>query len=500
MKKIIRFGFLALLFGLSVQTAAFAQVIDSTKADTAGFGRMGNAGLLSDSTSQLVPTINDTTGRKITLQQSINIALKRNYQIKEGQNNLTLAQKQILGAKANFLPTLSGSLRGTQTIGQQFNQTTVSFNNVTSNNISGGLTANLTVFQGFSNIINLRRSHINKHFQKASNQRTRETVIFNAISGFLQVILNQQLVKIDRQNLKSAIEQLKQVKGEVEVGTQPKVDLFNQQSTVATDRVTLIQQENTLAYSKTLLISTLQLDPKKAYRFVAPDIADYTPAPTKLDLSQLIDQALADRPDLKAQKLQIELNRKSLGMQRANYYPTISANAAVNTRYNDQYKLPEPDPNNPGQFISSPVSFSDQFFHQDVNYFFGFSVNVPILNHLSTRLSVQQAKITYENSKQDYQNLRYTALQEVRQAYNDYQSYSAQLSSTKIALKAARKTYQQQKVRYNVGAGSLIEVSTANAAYVQAQANRVQDVLRFVFQKKLLNYYLGTINKHVSLF
>jgi outer membrane protein len=489
--KIIRFGFLTFLFLLGVQTIVFAQVNNNTIADSIDVDTSGNVNNRVRSGSKIHGVDNDTTGRKITLQQAINIALKRNYQIRQGENDLTLAEKQIFGAKANFLPTISGNLRGAKTIGQQFNQTTVSFNNITSNNLGGGLSADLTIFQGFSNIINLRKSHVNKHYQKASNRRTRETVIFNAVSGFLQVILNQQLVKIDQQNLKSDKEQLKQVKGQVQVGTHPKVDLFNQQSTVASDRVTLIQQKNELAYSKTQLISTLQLDPKKQYRFVSPDSQHYTPVSMDLELSQLIDRALANRPDLKAQKLQIDLNRKALGLQRANYYPTISLNAGVNTRYNDQYQSPK---------TGNHTTFGEQFFDQNVRYSFGFTINVPILNHLDTRLSVQQAKIDYRNSKLDYQNVRYKVLQEVRQAYNDYQSYSAQLSSTKIALKAAKKTYLQQKERYNVGAGSLIEVSNANAKYVQAQAERVQDVLRFVFQKKLLNYYLGTIGKHVSLF
>lgn len=62
--------------------------------------------------------------------------------------------------------------------------------------------------------------------------------------------MNQQLVKIARQNLKSAIEQLKQVKGQVQVGTHPKVDLYKQQSTVASDRVELIQQKISLHSAK----------------------------------------------------------------------------------------------------------------------------------------------------------------------------------------------------------------------------------------------------------
>ena len=483
-RKVMQLSFWAMLFCLGPYFQARAQVSDTTSVDTTGVNS-----LQSDTT--MVKT--NTKGRKITLQEAINIALKRNYQLKQADNNLSLAQKQILGAKANFLPSVSANAGGRRTTGQQFNNTTLKLENHTRNSLNGSISANLTIFQGFSNIINLRQSEINKRYEKASRQRTRETVIFNAASGFLQVVLNQQLLKIARQNLAAAKQQLKQVRGQVQVGSSPSVDLYNQQATVASDQVNVTQQQNALAYSKTQLIGTLQLDPQKSYHFVAPKLSNFNPAPRSLSLSKLINSALNNRPDLKAQKLQIELNRKSLALQRANYYPSVSASAGLSSGYYDTYRIPN------GKGGASTVSFGRQFLHQQVNRYFGISVNIPIFNHLNTRLAVQQAKINYHNSQLNYQNIRYTVLQEVRQAYNDYQSYAAQLSSTKAALKAARKTFQQQRQRYKVGAGTLIEVSNATAQYVQARSNRAEALLRFVFQKKLLNYYLGTIGSQVSV-
>lgn len=490
MNNIIPLSLFIAFICIGLSNSVFAQIAGHTTSNISRESlRLVEFSSLTYSETQAIPPT-DSVDRKITLQEAVNIAVKNNYRIKKGKNNMTLAKKKIGGAIANFMPTISGSLRGTRRVGQQFNQITTEFSNITSNNIRGVLSAKLTIFQGFKNIINLRRSHVNKRFQKVSNRRTRETVIFNAVSGFLQVILNQQFVKIDQQNLKSAIDQLKQIKAQVKVGTHPKVDLYNQQSIVASDRVALIQQKNKIALSKTKLVTTLQLDPKKQYHFMAPNIDDFTAVPVDLNLSQLIDKALTNRPDLEAQKLQIQLNRKSLALQRANYYPTLTLNAGITTRYNDLFRSPK---------TRKHVGFSKQFFDLNINKFIGFSLNVPIFNHLNTRLSVQQAKITYQNSKLDYHNLRYMIMQEVRQAYNDYKSYATQLKSTKLALKAAKKTYQKQKARYNIGGGTLVEVSDAKSKYVKARSNRIQNVLRYIFQTKLLNYYLGTIKKHVSL-
>lgn len=448
-------------------------------------------GVLLSFTAEAQTQNQDTV--KISLQEAINIALKNNYQLKQAKNNLSLAQKQVLGAKANFLPSVSGNMRGQTTKGQQFNNTTLQLENTVRNSLSGSIGGNLTIFQGFTNIMNLRRSNINEDYQQASESRTRQTVIFNAASGFLQVVLNQQLLKIARENLASAREQLKQVKAQVDVGSRPTVDLYNQQSTVASDELTVTQRENNLSYSKTQLIGTLQLDPEKNYGFEAPNPEDLKPVPQKLSLSDLINQALANRNDLKAQKLLIERNQKDLALSRANYYPSISANFGISSNYFDTYRVRAA-----GGGVRS-VSFNDQFFTQNVNKYVGISINVPIFNNLNTRLNVESSIVNYKNSKLQYQNLKYSVLQEVRQAYNDYQSYATQLTSTAKALQAAEKSYQTQKERYQVGAGTLVELSNANAQYVQAQSNRAQALLQFMFQQKLLNYYLGNLDKNIQL-
>ncbi|HKK46502.1 MAG TPA: TolC family protein [Balneolaceae bacterium] len=449
-------------------------------------------GVLITVTAQAQTQITGQDTVRISLQEAINTALKNNYQLKQAENNLSLAQQQILGAKANFLPSVSGNLRAQTTKGQQFNNTTLSLENAVRNSISGGLSGNLTIFQGFTNIMNLRRSNVNEDYQKASESRTQETVIFNAASGFLQVVLNQQLLNIAQENLVSAQEQLKQVKAQVDVGSRPTVDLYNQQSTVASDELTVTQRENNLSYSKTQLIGTLQLDPQKEYAFDAPDLEDLNPTPQNLSLSNLIDQALANRNDLQAQKLLIKRNHDDLQLARANYFPTISANFGINSDYFDTYRIAT-------QNGRTTVNFNDQFFTQNVNKYIGLSINVPIFNNLNTRLNVESSQINYKNSKLQYQNLKYSVLQEVRQAYNDYQSYAKQLTSTQKALQAAEKSYQTQKERYQVGAGTLVELSNANAQYVQAQSERAQAILQFMFQQKLLNYYLGKLDKNIEL-
>lgn len=104
-----------------------------------------------------------------------------------------------------------------------------------------------------------------------------------------------------------------------------------------------------------------------------------------------------------------------------------------------------------------------------------------------------------KNSRLELDNVRLQINEEVRQAYNDYISIVQQLESTERALAAAERAYETERQRYEVGASTLIELNQANANFVQAQSNRIQAVYNFVFQEKVLDFFLGRLTDQIEL-
>jgi outer membrane protein len=204
--------------------------------------------------------------RLITIDEAISIALENNYTLKQAQNDLELADDLIFSEKADFLPSVSASMNGSRTSGQQFlfdrfSEGLDPFVNVTSQSISGSMRANIPLFNGFNNILTLKSSQSNKESREQQYQRAKELVIFNTASRYLQVLLDKELLEIAKQNLETSTTQLSQVQAQVELGARPMVDLFNQEAQVANDELTLTQIENTLALNSLLLIRQLEIDP-----------------------------------------------------------------------------------------------------------------------------------------------------------------------------------------------------------------------------------------------
>ncbi|MEX2604130.1 MAG: TolC family protein [Gracilimonas sp.] len=426
--------------------------------------------------------------RTITIQEAIEIALENNYQLKQAENNLNLANESIKNEYADFLPSINGSLSGSRRTGQQFiqdrfNEGLPPFVDVTSQGISGSVGGNITIFDGFNNINSLRASQQDKISGEENLQRAKENVIFNTASRYLQVLLDNQLLEITKENLENTVKQLEQVQAQVEVGSRPTVDLYNQEALVANAELNVTRQENSLKMNKLLLVRQLQIDPLGEYEFVIPELDEDVALAEDYNLSELIDQALLNRSDIKSELASIRRLEFQLKIAEGSLLPSVTANAGLSTSYSDQYTL-----------LGSQVAFSDQFFDQRINRSIGFSVSIPLFQNWNRMYNLQSSKVQLKNAELSFDNSRLQVIQEVTQAYNDYTSYIKELEVSEKSLIASERAFETQQERYNVGSSTLIELSDAQANYVEAQSNYTQARYNLIFQEKLLDYYLGKLS------
>lgn len=434
--------------------------------------------------------------RQISLNEAVSIAVEQSIEMQIATNNLERSDAAVRGAMGQFLPNLNASMGANRTTGRQFNQATISFDEFTQNSISGNLGTSVPLFTGWQNISNLRQARTDREAALTSFERQREDVIFSTASAFLQVILNQELLDIAQDNLETAQKQLEQVQAQVEVGMRPIVDQFNQEAEVANTELIVIQRQSQVNTSKVQLIRILQLDALQDYEFTVPAINTEGIIPQEFSLSELIEAALSNRKDIRAAELQIQSAELALRGARSGYMPTLSFSASISSSYGDQYRLRSVDAS--GNLVSETVGFGDQFFDQRINRGLGFNLSIPIFDRFQTRTNVVNRQIDLKNTRLALIDRQSLVFQEVRQAYEDYRSLAQELETTAIALRAAEKAFETQQERYNVGSSTLIELTQANNAFFQASSRRVQTIYQFVFQEKLLDYFLGRITEDVT--
>src|SRR5690625_3048045 len=167
--------------------------------------RIGILFLLISFTLFSVVKAQDTQGpEQISLPEAIDIALENSNQLKIADNDVQLAERMVTNEKADYFPSVSANLSGTRNIGCTFDQNTGEISEETNNSCQSSISANLPIFSGLENLHSLRSSQYDKRSGEENLQRVRENIIFNTANNYLQFILDQHFLEIDRENLNAS--------------------------------------------------------------------------------------------------------------------------------------------------------------------------------------------------------------------------------------------------------------------------------------------------------
>ena len=420
--------------------------------------------------------------QSITFEEAVRIALNQNVSLQQAENTVELQTRDVFQQRMNFLPDLSFFTSGSR--GSGFTQDQAG-NNIafTNQSVSGQVSTQVNLFRGFADVASLEQARYERDASEYSYDRARQDVVFDVVDRFLLYVNTREQVGIQQENLESQRQQLQQIEEFVNVGSRPISDLYQQQALTAQAELQVLNAEREAELNKTRVIQVLQLDPFGEYEFVAPEVEDIAITPQTYDLDALLQAAFEQRADIDAQEEVIRAADQGIRIARSSYWPTVNLNGAYRSNF-------------------SPDIEGDFFNQLDLNRgnSVGFSISYPIFDRFSRGTTVQQAQVQHENAMLDLQNMRQQVALQVRQAYLDYLTNEKRVQVTETQVTAAEQAVEAAEERYNVGAGTLLELTQARAQYVEAASNRVQAGYDFLFQGKLVDYYVGRLNPSQPLF
>ena len=169
--------------------------------------------------------------RQLTFEEAVTIGLRENVLMKNTRNNLKTFKADKSFNIASFTPNLGIRTGISQTSGPQLDPEAGPIT-VTSDNFNFGVGANLTLFSGNDRLHALKASNYRLVGQDLLVQRTEQDVINQVAVQFLQVLLDQELLKIAEENVVSQQRTLDEITGFVEAGSRPEVDRYRQEADV----------------------------------------------------------------------------------------------------------------------------------------------------------------------------------------------------------------------------------------------------------------------------
>ena len=422
-----------------------------------------------------------SAGTPITFEQAVQIALNKNITLAQAQNAVASNDANVRGAKLSFLPNLQLNTSGTQTYGRNFSETTGDVLNHNNQSVNAGISSSVTLFNGMQNVATLHEAEKNQSASTLDLTRAKQTAVFTVASNYLSIITAQEQLQVQQQNLASLEAQEDQIRKLVAAGARAISDLYTQQASTAAARLAVVNAQHDLELGKVDLIQTLNLDPKVAYDFVAPTVNES--AATNFNLDSLTARAYAQRADLAAVSARVDASAQGVKAANAGWWPTVSLSAGYNSSYSSAAGLP----------------FFNQF-DQARGGSISIGVSIPIFDRGHTSVEAQKAKVEEDNAKLSLQAEKQQVAVDVKRAYLNYQSAGEQLAAAQAQLTASNLAVTTSQQRYDAGAGTLVELTQARTAQVQAASAVVSARYGLVFQQALMSYYTGELDPaHVVL-
>jgi outer membrane protein len=418
--------------------------------------------------------------RTLTLDEATKIALERNLNVVQAQNNASSSESSVLAAYGRYLPSLnaSGSWTRTQMEGPIYTQgVAIPGSNAkqTTGSFSAGLSAGLTLFDGFDREANLNRAQSMSDATEHTLIRTKQSIVFQVESSYLNVLRQEQLVKVSEENLKRDRRQLERIVESNRVGALSLADVYRQQSQVASDELNLINAQNSFDKANADLVALIGLNVADEYRFADAaisttlDSTELVSVRTKYrDLGVLTRTALTARPDLLGAKENLDASESSVTIARSNYFPSLSAAAGLS---------------------GNNAEFGRLFDYKTI--YWGLRLNWTLFDGFATNQAIQSAAASKRNAEISVAQAERSISVEMKKALLDLDAAMKQYEVSQKGLISASEDRKIAEERYNLGAGTLLDLLVASAGFVSAEANVVNASYNYIIAKRNVEYVLG---------
>ena len=446
------------------------------------------------------------------LQRCVQHALENNLQVKQSELNLELNEINQQRNLGTFLPTLNASASHGYNWGQTIDPFTNQFATERIRSNSFGIGTNLTIFNGFQNLNSYKQGLTNIEGAKADLDALKNDIALNVANSYLNVLFNQELLKIAESNVEATQDQADRIQKLVDAGAAPEGNAFDIQSQLATDQASLVTADNNLRLAKLALVQLLQLDANQAnnINIVSPDLGNIDALALPPSSQDAIINAVANFPQMRSARIDAESAAQGLDVAKGTRYPNLTLNFNYGTGFSGNNRIPVGDPVFEGDQIigivegdNTPVlapifgfeefetkPFGDQLT-DNINSSLFFRLNIPIFNGFNSKSSVEQAQVQVLQAEYALEQSEQQLTQEIERAYADaiaaYNNYTA----AEIALNAAETAFNYATVRYEAGASNIADYTNVRVRRDNAQANLIRNKYDYVFRIKVMEFYMG---------
>lgn len=405
-----------------------------------------------------------------SLQKCIDTALENNIEIKIRQLEIKRTQKARNSMLNEILPVVN--LFGSQSynFGSTIDPST---NGRVSSNIQYDnfyLNAQMNLLD-FNAIVNSKRNKISIEIAKAEKEIIENEYKLQILESYYQALFTQELLKIQKEQLKNTIFNFDRISKEVNTGSKPKSDLYDIQFNLSQEEKQVIETEQLFTIQKTQLFQLINYS----------NIIIENVSLEKALASNVETEKEINNPKIISAKLNYERDLKEVSLQRSNNLPVLSAFYQISSFY---YKP-----------LNQPDVIVDSFNNQignNKNQQVGLQLNIPILNGFKNNRKINVAKIESEKSNLKIEQENQKVAQQLEIEEKNKQNYLALQKKLDEVLAFAHASFITTQAKFVVGKVDTFIYSSVKNNVLTSEYN----VLKNDLQLQYINFKMNLIRSN----
>jgi outer membrane protein len=410
---------------------------------------------------------------RLNLEKAMEIAMDRNLSVKVADEEIKRVDWLLKENWYTLLPSVSANGQYTNNVlkpvffSDFFPGGKMEIGSTNSYAVTG--TMQVPVFS-LALLKNIQMTEIEMKSVLESARSTKIDLIAQVKNSFYGILMLEQSLKVLNESYKNAKESADNIKRMFENGLASEYDMIRTDVAVRNITPTITQAKNGLELAKMQFRVLLSMDLSTPF-VLEGEIETFEKE--ILNYNGVASLSLENNTNIKTLDIQQERLNKSIELIRSQRLPSLAGFA--------NYQL---------QMQSQEFTFNKQWSN---SFSVGLALQIPIFNKMSTVLKERQSQVVLRQLNYQRELLENNLGLALRNTVNEMTRAKIQLESDKEAVKQAMKGFEIAKVRYNTGAGTVLELNDSEVALTRSRLNLNQTIYDYIKAKNEYEKILGNI-------
>jgi len=261
--------------------------------------------------------------QQLSLEESVQIALEKNFDIQISQKNIESAQLNNSWANAGMFPSINIGLTQTNRFDNRESQMDDSRNEITNASIKPYIQLQWMLFNGLSVYINKDKLALIEQLSEGNAAVVVENKIQATVLAYYQTLRNQERLGTIDKVKKLSRDRYNYVETKKNFGSAVSYDVLQAKNAYLSDSSNYLLQSLEVKKSQLQLNLLMGVDKESVYELTT----EFNAVTQDYIYSELEDKMLSNNKTLLNQYINQEILQKEIKSAKANVWPSLSMNA-----------------------------------------------------------------------------------------------------------------------------------------------------------------------------